>query len=55
MLMKSEGKLYFGSATDNSELSDPAYVAILSNTANFGQITAEKSMLWVSMAVVLLH
>lgn len=29
-LAQAAGKLYFGSATDNSELSDSAYVAILS-------------------------
>lgn len=28
-LAKAAGKLYFGSATDNSELTDSAYVAIL--------------------------
>lgn len=28
-LAQAAGKLYFGSATDNSELSDSAYVAIL--------------------------
>lgn len=28
-LAKAAGKLYFGSATDNSELSDSAYTAIL--------------------------
>lgn len=28
-LAKAAGKLYFGSATDNSELSDAAYTAIL--------------------------
>lgn len=28
-LAKAAGKLYFGSATDNSELSDSAYVSIL--------------------------
>lgn len=38
------GKLYFGSATDNGELSDAAYVAELSNTADFGQITPGNSM-----------
>jgi hypothetical protein len=38
------GKQYFGSATDNSELSDSAYVAGLSNTADFGQITPGNSM-----------
>jgi endo-1,4-beta-xylanase len=38
------GKQYFGSATDNGELSDSAYVAGLSNTADFGQITPGNSM-----------
>lgn len=28
-LAQAAGKLYFGSATDNSELSDSAYAAIL--------------------------
>ncbi|KAJ7800713.1 endo-1,4-B-xylanase A [Mycena olivaceomarginata] len=40
-------KLYFGSATDNSELSDTAYVAILKNNAEFGQITPGNSMKWL--------
>ncbi|KAJ7472865.1 endo-1,4-beta-xylanase C precursor [Mycena galericulata] len=39
-------KLYFGSATDNSELTDAAYIAILSNSAEFGQITPANSMKW---------
>ncbi|KIY48877.1 glycoside hydrolase [Fistulina hepatica ATCC 64428] len=43
---KNDGKLYFGSATDNDELNDTAYLAILSNTSQFGQITAENSMKW---------
>lgn len=38
------GKQYFGSATDNGELSDSAYVAGLSNTADFGQITPGNAM-----------
>ena len=38
------GKLYFGSATDNPELTDTAYVAELSNTADFGQTTPGNSM-----------
>ena len=37
------GKQYFGSATDNGELSDAPYVAILSNTSDFGQITPGNS------------
>ncbi|KAL5389798.1 hypothetical protein DPSP01_002288 [Paraphaeosphaeria sporulosa] len=40
------GKQYFGSATDNGELTDSAYVAGLSNTADFGQITPGNSMKW---------
>lgn len=47
-LAKAAGKLYFGSATDNPELSDSAYVAVLSNSREFGQITPGNSMKWVS-------
>ena len=36
-LAKAKNKLYFGTATDNSELSDQAYTAILNdNTQSFG-------------------
>ncbi|SJK98053.1 related to Endo-1,4-beta-xylanase [Armillaria ostoyae] len=42
----SAGKLYFGSATDNPELTDEAYVTILSNNKMFGQITPGNSMKW---------
>lgn len=38
-LAKEAGKLYFGTATDNPEITDLAYLAILSNTSEFGQIT----------------
>ena len=37
------GKKYFGSATDNPELTDTAYVAQLSNTNDFLQITPVRS------------
>lgn len=50
-LAKAAGKLYFGSATDNSELSDTAYVAILKNNAEFGQITPANSMKWVCLTM----
>ncbi|KAF2787290.1 carbohydrate-binding module family 1 protein [Melanomma pulvis-pyrius CBS 109.77] len=40
------GKAYFGSATDNGELSDAPYLAGLSNTADFGQITPGNAMKW---------
>ncbi|KAI1282390.1 family 10 glycosyl hydrolase [Xylaria sp. FL0933] len=45
-LAKAAGKLYFGSATDNGELTDTAYVAILSDTDEFGQITPGNAMKW---------
>ncbi|KAJ6571408.1 endo-1,4-beta-xylanase A precursor [Mycena capillaripes] len=40
------GKLYFGSATDNPELNDTAYTAILSDSTMFGQITPGNSLKW---------
>ena len=43
----SKGKLYFGTATDNPELTDTAYTAILDDNKMFGQITAGNSMKWV--------
>ncbi|KAI0833642.1 endo-1,4-beta-xylanase C precursor [Trametes gibbosa] len=45
-LAKAAGKLYFGTATDNNELTDQAYTAILDNTSEFGQITPANSMKW---------
>ncbi|KAJ5476853.1 hypothetical protein N7475_002582 [Penicillium sp. IBT 31633x] len=42
----AKGKLYFGSATDNPELTDAAYLAQLSNTEDFGQITPGNSQKW---------
>lgn len=47
-LAKQHGKLYLGSATDNPELTNQVYVAILTNNQMFGQITAANSMKWVS-------
>jgi len=43
---KAAGKLYFGSATDNPELPNAEYVAILDQEAYFGQITPGNSMKW---------
>jgi endo-1,4-beta-xylanase len=40
---KAAGKLYFGTATDNGELTDSAYLAQLSNTSDFGQLTPGNS------------
>lgn len=45
-LAKAKGMKYFGSATDNGELSDSAYVAILSDSSEFGQITPGNSQKW---------
>ncbi|CAI7573214.1 unnamed protein product [Penicillium glandicola] len=42
----AKGKLYFGSATDNSELTDTAYLTQLNNTDDFGQITPANAMKW---------
>ena len=52
-LAKAAGKLYFGSATDNPELTDTAYVAKLSQSNEFGQITPGNSMKWVSINALL--
>ncbi|KDQ57131.1 glycoside hydrolase family 10 protein [Jaapia argillacea MUCL 33604] len=43
---KLAGKKYFGSATDNPELTDTAYVAILDDNTEFGQLTPGNSMKW---------
>ncbi|KAH9917921.1 endo-beta-1,4-glucanase [Epithele typhae] len=45
-LAKQAGKLYFGTATDNGELTNQPYVAVLNNGQMFGQITAANSMKW---------
>lgn len=47
-LAKSRGKVYFGSATDNPELTNTSYVAILDDNTMFGQLTAANSMKWAS-------
>ncbi len=38
-LAVAAGKKYFGTATDNGELSDGPYVSQLGNTADFHQLT----------------
>lgn len=43
---KAAGKLYFGTATDNPDLTDVAYVAILNNTNEFGQHTPANALKW---------
>lgn len=43
-LAKKAGKLYFGTATDNGELTDKKYVKILSDTDEFGQLTPSNGM-----------
>ncbi|KAI5860575.1 carbohydrate-binding module family 1 protein [Durotheca rogersii] len=45
-LAKAAGKLYFGSATDNGELSDATYVSILKDADMFGQITPGNGQKW---------
>ncbi|EIM91473.1 endo-1,4-beta-xylanase C precursor [Stereum hirsutum FP-91666 SS1] len=43
---KAAGKTYFGTATDNSELTDAAYTAILDDNTEFGQISPANSWKW---------
>ncbi|KAI0067266.1 beta-1,4-endoxylanase [Artomyces pyxidatus] len=43
---KMSGKKYFGTATDNPELDDTAYTAILNDNRQFGQLTPANSMKW---------
>lgn len=45
-LAVAAGKMYFGSATDNGELDDTAYTAILSDASEFGQITPGNTQKW---------
>ncbi len=45
-LAVAAGKLYFGTATDNGELSDTAYVEILKDPKEFGQITPGNGQKW---------
>ena len=42
-------KLYFGTATNNDELNDTAYFALLDNLTLFGQLTPAKAMKWVRL------
>ncbi|KAB8304329.1 hypothetical protein EYC80_003739 [Monilinia laxa] len=48
-LAKAAGLKYFGSSTDNNELTDTEYVAILSNSSEFGQITPGNKQKWDSI------
>ncbi|QSZ37437.1 hypothetical protein DSL72_008533 [Monilinia vaccinii-corymbosi] len=48
-LAKAAGLKYFGSATDNYELADSQYTAILSNSNEFGQITPANKQKWDSI------
>ena len=43
-LTKKAGKLYFGTATDNGELSNTTYRKILDDTSEFGQLTPANGM-----------
>ncbi|KAI0017587.1 carbohydrate-binding module family 1 protein [Xylariomycetidae sp. FL0641] len=45
-LAKDAGLLYFGTSTDNGELTDADYVAILSDSTEFGQITPGNGQKW---------
>lgn len=41
------GLMYFGTATDNPELTDTAYRRILDDRLQFGQLTAANACKWV--------
>ncbi len=45
-LAKAKGLKYFGTATDNGELTDTQYTAILNDTTQFGQITPGNTQKW---------
>ncbi|RYP89347.1 hypothetical protein DL769_000102 [Monosporascus sp. CRB-8-3] len=45
-LAAAAGKMYFGSATDNGELNDAAYVRILTDPNEFGQTTPGNGQKW---------
>lgn len=45
-LAVAAGLKYFGSATDNGELSNTSYTAILSDSDEFGQITPGNTQKW---------
>jgi endo-1,4-beta-xylanase len=46
-LAKAKGLKYFGTATDNGELTDTQYTAILNDVTQFGQITPGNTQKWV--------
>ncbi|KAF8972159.1 endo-1,4-beta xylanase [Flammula alnicola] len=46
ILAQAAGKKYFGTATDNPELTNTSYVAQLENTFDFHQLTPANSMKW---------
>lgn len=43
-LAQKAGKKYFGTATDNGELSNTTYFKILTDTSEFGQLTPANGM-----------
>lgn len=45
-LAVAAGLKYFGSATDNGELTNTSYTAILSDADEFGQITPGNTQKW---------
>lgn len=45
-LAVAAGLKYFGSATDNGELTNASYVAVLRDAEEFGQITPGNTQKW---------
>lgn len=47
---KAAGKKYFGTATNNDEITgDAPYATVLNNSKIFGQLTPANSMKWVRL------
>lgn len=51
-LAVAKGWEYFGSATDNGELTDTSYTAILSDNTEFGQITPGNTQVKIGRELV---
>jgi hypothetical protein len=43
---EAKGLTYFGTATDNGELTDATYTRILDNSVEFGQLTPGNDQKW---------
>lgn len=51
-LAQRAGKKYFGTATDNGELSNTTYFSILTNRQEFGQLTPANGQKVSSLSMI---